>query len=133
MKTYRYLYYKLYCIWLKKKDEVENARINAVLILTFSFYINIINISLILLVLLKTEIIKLSEIDANEYFFIPIIFIASVTINYLLLARKKQHEKIIEEFKSESEAKRKRGMLYTILYLIVSFGTPLYIAFFTTP
>lgn len=133
MKTYRYLYYKLYCIWLKKKDEVENARINAVLILTFSFYINIINISLILLVLLKTEIIKLSEIDANEYIFIPIIFIASVTINYLLLARKKQHEKIIEEFKSESEAKRKRGMLYTILYLIVSFGTPLYIAFFTTP
>ena len=67
MKTYRYLYYKLYCIWLKKKDEVENSRINAVLTLTFSLYINIINISLILLVLLKTEIIKLSEIDANEY------------------------------------------------------------------
>lgn len=54
------------------------------------------------------------------------------SIIYYLHA-KKQHEKIFEEFKSESEAKRKRGMVYTILYLIVSFGTPLYIAFFIQP
>ncbi|WP_298651242.1 hypothetical protein [uncultured Proteiniphilum sp.] len=117
---------------MRKKDEVENARINAVLTLTFSLYINIINISLILLVLLKTEIIKLSEIDANEYIFIPIVFLVGGIFNYLLLARKKPHEKIIEEFKSESEVKRKRGMMFTILYLVMSIGIPLYIAFFTT-
>ncbi|MBL4561496.1 MAG: hypothetical protein JKX79_11000 [Labilibaculum sp.] len=29
MDIYRYFYYKLYCIWLKKKDEPENAPINA--------------------------------------------------------------------------------------------------------
>lgn len=133
MKTYRYLYYQLYRIWLKKKDEVENARINAVLTLTFSLCINIINIPLILLVLLKTEIIRLSEIDANEYIFIPIVFLVGGIFNYLLLARKKQHKKIIEEFKSECEAKRKRGMMFTILYLVMSIGIPLYIAFFTTP
>ena len=127
MKTYRYLYYKLYCIWLKKKDERENARINAVMILTFLLYMNFMTVELVPLALFKKEIIGVSEINANEYIFIPIVFIISVIINYILLARKKQHEKIIEEFKSESEAKRKKGMVLTVLYIIVSIGIPLYI------
>ncbi len=133
MKTYRYLYYKLYCIWLKKKDEVENARINAVMILTFTLYANFMNILLIILVLTKKDILKLTEINADMRIVIPAILVTGGIINYLLLARKKPHEKIIEEFKSESEAKRKRGMMFTILYLIMSYGIPLYIAFFITP
>jgi hypothetical protein len=49
--------------------------------------------------------------------------------NYFILAQKRRHNKIIEEFKSESEGKRKKGMVYTVLYLKVSLGIPLYIFF----
>ncbi|WP_313381502.1 hypothetical protein [Proteiniphilum saccharofermentans] len=112
---------------------MENARINAVMILTFTLYANFMNILLIILVLTKKDILKLTEINADMRIVIPAILVTGGIINYLLLARKKPHEKIIEEFKSESEAKRKRGMMFTILYLIMSYGIPLYIAFFITP
>ena len=121
MKTYRYLYYKLYCIWLKKKDEVENARINAVMTLTFLFYINLISLAFF-----QKDLIGIYEIKANMRIVIPAIMITGGIINFLLLARKKPHEKIIEEFKSESEAKRKKGVGLTVLYIIVSIGIPLY-------
>ncbi|MBT3208713.1 MAG: hypothetical protein HN704_15250 [Bacteroidetes bacterium] len=133
MKTYRYLYYKLYCIWLKKKDEPENARINAVITITFLLYVNIVSIPLILLAIHKNEIINLPEIGSNVKIWIGLILVGAGIMNYFILARKKEHAKIIEEFKMENKSKRKKGMVYTILYLIVSFGIPLYIFLFTTP
>ena len=132
MKTYRYLYYKLYCIWLKKKDEPENAHINAVITITFLLYVNIMSIQLILLAASKNEIINLPENNFNAKVWIAVILVVAGIFNYFILARKRQHNKIIEEFKSESEGKRKKGINYTILYMIVSFGIPLYIFFFTT-
>lgn len=133
MKTYRYLYYKLYCIWLKKKDEPENAHINAAITITFLLYVNIMSIPLILLAASKNEIINLPESNFNAKVWIAVILVVAGIFNYFILARKRQHNKIIEEFKSESEGKRKKGITYTILYMIVSFGIPLYIFFFTTP
>lgn len=133
MKTYRYLYYKLYCIWLKKNDESENAHINAVITITFLLYVNIISIPLILMAAFKNEIINLPEINFSVKFWIMAIFVGAGIFNYLSLARKKQHNTIIEQFKSESEEKSRKGMMCTILYLIVSLGIPLYIFFFTTP
>lgn len=88
MNTYRYLYHKLYCIWLKKKDEVENARINAVMILTFTLYANFMNILLIILVLTKKDILRLTEINADMRIVIPVILITGGISNYLLLAQK---------------------------------------------
>lgn len=133
MKTYRYLYYKLYCIWLKKKDEPENAHINAVITITFLLYVNIMSIPLILLAASKNEIINLPESNFNAKIWIAVILVVAGIFNYFILARKRQHNKIIEEFKSESEGKRKNGIFYTIVYMVVSFGIPLYILFFTTP
>lgn len=133
MKVYRYLYFKLYCIWLKKKDEPENAHINAVITITFLLYVNILSIPLIFLAASKNEIINLPESNFNVKILIVFILIVAGIINYFLLARKEQHNKVIEEFKSESNEKRKIGMAYTVLYLVVSLGIPLYIFFFTTP
>lgn len=133
MKTYRYLYYKLYCIWLKKRDEPENAHINAVITITFLLYVNIISIPLILMAVYKNEIINLPEINFNVKVWIAVILVGVGIFNYFILARKRQHNKIIEEYKPESKENRKKGMAYTILYLIVSFAIPLYIFFFTIP
>jgi hypothetical protein len=133
MKTYRYLYYNLYCIWLKKKDEPENAHINAVITITFLLYVNIMSIPLILLAASKNEIINLPESNLNVKVWIAAILVVTGIFNYFILARKRQHNKIVEEFKSKSVEKRKKGITYTIFYMIVSFGIPLYIFFFTTP
>ena len=133
MNIYRYLYYKLYCIWLKKKDESENAPINAVITLTFLLYVNFFSIPLILLATYKKDFINLPEINLNIGVLITIIMVGIGLLNYLLLARKKQHIKIVEEFKIESEEKRKKGMVYVLLYLIISFGIPLYVFLFTSP
>lgn len=133
MKFYRYLYFNLYQLWLKKKDEPENAHINSVITITFLLYVNIMSIPLISLAASKKEIINLPQVNVNVKIWIAVILVSVGIFNYLLLARKRQHNKIIEEFKSESEKKRKKGMAYTIFYLIVSFGIPLYIFFFTNP
>lgn len=133
MKTYRYLYYLLYRIWLKKNDEPENAHINAVITITFLLYVNIISIPLILLAAYKHEIIHLPESTFNVKVWIAVILIITGIFNYLLLGRKKQHFRIIEEFKSKSEERYIKGITYTILYIIVSIGIPLCIFFFTNP
>lgn len=82
---------------------------------------------------LSREIIRLPEINMNINALIVIVVIGAGIFNYLLLARKKQHIKIIEEFKMESERKRKRGIIYTVLYLAISFGIPLYVFLFISP
>lgn len=133
MKFYRYLYLHLYQLWLKKKDETENAHINAVITITFLLWVNIINIPLIFLAITKREIINLPQVNFNVKIWIAVILVSAGLFNYFLLARKRQHNKIIEELKNESEEKRRKGMAYAILYLIISFGIPLYIFFFTTP
>lgn len=133
MKFYRYLYFNLYQLWLKKKYEPENAHINAVITITFLLYVNIISIPLILLAALKNEIINLPQMTVNVKVWIAVILVVAGIFNYFLLARKRQHNKIIEDFISESKEKRKKGMVYTIFYLVVSLGIPLYIFFFTTP
>lgn len=133
MNIYRYLYYKLYCIWLKKKDEPENAQINAVITITFLISVNLFSIPLVLMAIYKKDFISLPEINLNISALIAIALVWIGIFNYFLLARKKQHVKIVEEFKMESAGKRKRGIRNTLLYLIISFGIPLYIFLFTSP
>lgn len=118
---------------MKKKDEPENAHINAVITISFLLYVNIISIPLIFLAASKNEIINLPQMNVNVKIWIAVILVSLGIFNYFLLGRKRQHNKIIEEFKSESKEKRKKGTMFTIFYLIVSFVIPLYIFFFTTP
>jgi len=65
MKIYRYLYYKLFCIWLKKRDEPENAHINAIISISFLVCINIISIPLILMAVFGTDTISFPEIKQS--------------------------------------------------------------------
>lgn len=133
MKLYRYLYYKLYCIWLRKKDEPENAHINAVITITFLVYVNIISFPLVWLAAFKNEVINLPEVNTKVKVWIAGILVVTGLLNYFILARKKKHEIIVEEFNEESDKQRKKGLFYTWLYIVISLGIPLYIFFFTTP
>jgi beta-lactamase regulating signal transducer with metallopeptidase domain len=91
------------------------------------------SIPLVIMAVYKYEIINLPEINFNVKIWIVGVLIGTGILNYFLLARKKQHVKIVEEFKLEREEKRKKGMLYAVLYLIISLGIPLYIFLFTIP
>jgi len=118
---------------LKKKDEPENAHINAVITITFLLYVNIMSIPLTFVATLKNEIISLPEINMNVKVWIVIFLIGVGTLNYMLLGRKKRHNKIVEEFKAKSVWSKKNDYYFTMLYLVVSLSIPLYIFFFTTP
>lgn len=133
MKLYRYLYYKLYCIWLRKKDKPEDAHINAVITITFLIYVNIISIPLVWLAAFKSEVINLPEVNTEVKIWIVGLLVVTGLLNYFILARKKKHEVIVEEYNKESDKQRKKGLSYTWLYIVISLGIPLYIFFFTTP
>ena len=133
MKLYWYLYYKLYCIWLRKKDEPENAHINAVITITFLIYVNIISITLVWLAAFKSEVINLPEVNTEVKIWIAGLLVVTGLLNYFILARKKKHKIIVEKFNKESDKQRKKGLFYTWLYIVISLGIPLYIFFFTTP
>ena len=133
MRVYRYLYYNLFSIWLKKKDEYENARINAVITITFLIYVNAFSIPLVFLAISKNEIVNLPENNLSTLIWIAVFLLFVGVLNYFSLARKECHNRIIDEFKAESQVKRKKGLILTTLYLIISFSIPLIIFFFTTP
>jgi len=132
-KFLKYLYYRLYCIWLKKKDEQKNAHVNAVITLTFLLYLNIVSIPLISLAVFNYELVDMPGIDDRIKILIILILIGTGLLNYFLFARKEQHQRIIDEFASESDKKRKLGTLIAIFYIVISLIVPIYIFLFTLP
>ncbi|WP_282036655.1 hypothetical protein [Saccharicrinis aurantiacus] len=133
MKIYRYLYYNLFLLWLKKKDEPENAHINAVITITFLLYTNLMSIPLSLVAIFKNEIIAIPEINTNVKIWIAIFLIGVGILNYMLLGRKREHNKIVTEFMASSKRIKRNSFYYTLLYIVTSLSIPFYIFFFTTP
>ena len=130
MKIYRYIYYKCYCLWLKKKDEPENAHINAVMSITILIYMNLLDFLFIFSTIFKDVKLKLPVVSTNVKIVICTIMISFGLLNYFLLAYKKKYLKIVEEFKNETEKQRKRGTLYVWIYAIVTIGFPFFVLFF---
>ena len=130
MKIYRYIYYKCYCLWLKKKDEPENAHINAVMSITILIYMNLLDFLFIFSTIFKDVKLKLTVVSTNVKIVICTIMISFGLLNYFLLAYKKKYLKLIEEFKDETEKQRKRGTIYVWIYAIVTIGIPFFILFF---
>jgi len=130
MKIYRYIYYKCYCLWLKKKDEPENAHINAVMSITILIYMNLLDFLFIFSTIFKDVKLKLPVVSTNVKIVICTIMISFGLLNYFLLAYKKKYLKLIKEFKDETEKQRKRGTIYVWIYAIVTIGIPFFILFF---
>ena len=134
MKFYRLLYYNLYYnlfkIWLKKKDEINIAHINSVISITFLICVNLLSIPLILMALFNLKLSFLPEADLSMMINLAVGMITLGIINYFILGRKKQHLKIVKEFSKE---KYKKSKLYTIIYITITLLIPLYILLFTSP
>lgn len=131
MRIYKYLYYKLYCLWLKKKDEPENAYINAVISISLLIGFNLASIPLVMMALFGRNMFVNFEFPPNWIIYILVILFG--ISQYFLLAHKGRYLKIIDEFKNESEIKRKKSLLYTWVYIIITIGIPFFIVLVSPP
>lgn len=131
MRLYKYLYYKLYCLWLKKKDETESAYINAVISISLLLGFNIASIPMILMAIFGKDSIPFPELPSKWILYL--IVIAFGVSQYFLLAHKKKYLKIVDEFKKETESQSRKGFLYTWIYIVITIGIPFYIVIFATP
>jgi len=91
------------------------------------------SIPLILMSVFRDEIIDLPELSNNMK--IPIIagLILVGVINYFLFAHKTKHKRVLEQYLEISDNRKKRGIIVTVVYLIISLAIPLYISLFTSP
>ena len=120
MKTYRYIYYKLFVLFSKNKQYSDLPAFYAVLWFTFSICLNIMSIIIVLMLLFKKSEIDISFTSLLRNMYIVVFFIIFGIINYIFLATKNNHNKIYEKFRNESEIKKKKGNFLVILYLIIS-------------
>ena len=132
MRFYRLLYYNLFKIWLKRKNEVNIAHINSVISITLLVCVNLLSIPLILMALFNLKLSFLPEADLSMKINLAVGMITLGIINYFILGRKKQHIKIVKEFSSYKENYGKTK-LYTIIYITITLLIPLYILLFTSP
>ncbi|GEM_PF-1469481 len=129
---YQLLYYELYFIWKRKTDEVENARINAVITLTFSLFANGLSFVLILLIFFEIDLIPdLAKGQFHLFIGLPLIMIG--VINWFALGRSEAHQKIQEKFEESSLFIQKCASKIVWFYLLISFGIPMFIFSFFEP
>lgn len=119
MKYYRYLYYKIFSgISLIRKNGDPDLR--AFLGLSVNEGMNVYSFSQIFVYFIYNNEIR-----------IPGLLIGAVTLvffifNYFLFIYKNKYKKIIDEFKNESDKRRKRGTLLTWSYVLVTLALLFY-------
>lgn len=122
MKFYRKLYYNLYLLWLRKKDEKSNAKINAVITLTFFSYINFLTIYLLIFAFWKDFKNHMPGLSNYKYEIVGVLTLIGI-LNYFHLGRKRNHDNIVREFSPQKNS----YIINSSLYLIVSFMLPILI------
>lgn len=118
IRYYRFLYYNLYRLWQIKKDERENAPINAIISISALTWFNGITILLIMQDFFGITVFNMSEMP--PYWLLIFIFICYGIFQYFLLAAHGKHKKIVEEFKNIKPKKRIWGRYITVIYVIIS-------------
>lgn len=121
MKTYRYLYYRLFCKFQKSKNHRDIAKSSAISFITLLNCINIITIPFVINDIANKEIIQFPNLTSPRIKAYVILFFFILSFfNYFILCFRKKHNDINEEFKNESSAEKKVGSLNIILYIFVS-------------
>jgi Ca2+/Na+ antiporter len=124
MEYYKYLYYNLFCLWLKRKGEKGVAHLYAFLSITLLIVFNLASIPMVLIVIFGKENIYFPELPSREVLYILVLFYGLV--QYLILVYNKKHKKIIERFENQNNSisDRKQGVITTWTYIIVTISIP---------
>jgi hypothetical protein len=132
MKLYYHLYFCLFLIWSKKKNEQSSAKINAIITLTFLLYCNVLTVPLLYMHIFRASLFHIGEVTLNVKFIIAFLLIAGGIFNYFFLCKYK-HLQIENLFYSKTDKIRKIAVFFTYIYLFASFLIPIYILFNATP
>ncbi len=127
MKLYKFIYYRLYCLWLLKKDEKDKAHINAAISISFLIGINVLTIP-ILFIPLFWKYPNLSVPPTFKWLVFSLVFGLEL-VNTIILLSKHRYLKIIHYFTNEDEQKRKKGIVIAIVYVIITICFPILYGF----
>lgn len=113
----KYLYYKLYKLFVKINGKDDLTEYTSMIGLGTLFFFNVLSIAAILNILHPfTTFPSISRASFFVSFGIP--YFISL---YFIFVFNGKYQRIINEFKDESEEKRKKGRVNVILYLLLSF------------
>lgn len=113
----KYLYYKLYKLFVKINGKDDLPEYTSMIGLGTLFFFNVLSIAAILNILHPfTTFPSISRASFFVSFGIP--YFISL---YFIFVFNGKYQRIINEFKDESEEKRKKGRVNVILYLLLSF------------
>ena len=113
----KYLYYKLYKLFVKINGKDDLPEYTSMIGLGTLFFFNVLSIAAILNILHPfTTFPSISRASFFVSFGIP--YFISL---YFIFVFNGKYQRIVNEFKDESEEKRKKGRVNVILYLLLSF------------
>jgi hypothetical protein len=130
MNYYQLLYYNFVRIWKNKKDEIENAPINGIIMITFVLFANLVSIPLIIMAIFGASFFTFPTF--NKWYIVPFLIVFGFS-NYWILARKRKLEEIEKKFDQLENKIRQKTFRLTIIYLIASLMIPILILLFVPP
>ncbi len=120
---YDYLFYKIHRYWRRKKSRKDNAHIDAILTLSFSFIsLFIIIFILPLVTLAKQNHITLDDFPEFKVVMMTLFVIYSI-FNHFYFLSNNRFKDIFLKYVKESDEQKRKGNIYTIIFIIISLGT----------
>jgi preprotein translocase subunit SecG len=98
-KVYRYFYYRNYAWYLRKWGESDLPQYNAMFVVAFLFFINLLNLRIAIEFMLGYRLFESSGKDGP---YVIAVLAAVLLIHYFLLVQNGKYRKIAKEFRNES-------------------------------
>ena len=125
IKFYQYIYYRIYKWNLRNSGINDLPQYNAMFGLSFLIFFNIYIVPELIQSLTGFWI----SFEKDEYKIVVAIFAVIIfIINYFAFVKNRKYLKLVEKFKDETPAESRRGTIMIIVYIFLSFLTPIIIA-----
>lgn len=113
MSFYDKLYYRLLILWSFKKNEAENAPINAVITISLMIYFNLLTLAILI-----------REIPLSSFIQDRVVFFSSLIgwglVNAYIFLRRSKREFFRDAFNKDNENNKRRLANHGLLYIIGS-------------
>lgn len=120
---YDYLFYKIYRYWRRRKSRKDNAHIDAILIMGWSFsFLFMIIFILPLVALAKNNSIKLDDYPEFKVLMITL-FVIYTIFNHFYFLSNKRYKEIFLKYVKESDEQKRKGNIWAIIFIIISLGS----------
>lgn len=116
-RVYKYVYYRIYSWNLNQWGKSDLPEYNAMIGLALTILINILSVPTVIEAITGYRMFDFPAISKGSLVIGLLIY---GSLHYFALYHNGKYKKIIKEFESESEAQRKRGTIWVLVYLVGS-------------